>query len=80
VYTNQKDKQEIMFNYFNDLLGTAISRSSTLDLNFFHREGMDLSALEAQILEGEVCETIKALRADQAPGPDGYAGRFYKYC
>jgi hypothetical protein len=76
VYTDQKDKQEIMFNYFNDLLGTAINRSSTLDLNFFHREGMDLSALEAQILEDEVWETIKALPT----GLDGYTGRFYKYC
>lgn len=31
VVTGQEEKQEIMFNHFNDLLGTAIPRSTTLD-------------------------------------------------
>jgi len=51
-----------------------------LDLNFFHREGIDLSALDDPITEDEVWQTIKNLPADRAPGPDGYTGRFYKSC
>lgn len=80
VVTSQAEKEEVMFNYFNEVLGTASPRESTLDLSFFHREGLDLSALEAPITEDEVWATIKAMPSDRAPGPDGYTGRFYKSC
>lgn len=32
VITNQEGKQEIMFDYFDSLLGTALRRSATLNL------------------------------------------------
>jgi len=80
VVTNQEDKQDVMFEYFDGLLGAALPRTSTLDLNFFHREGIDLSALDVPISEEEVWDTIKSLPADRAPGLDGYTGRFYKSC
>lgn len=51
-----------------------------MDLDFFHQEGLDLSALEEPITEDEVWETIKSLPADKATGPDGYTGRFFKAC
>lgn len=72
--TAQHDKQEAFFKYFDGLLGTAVSRASTLNLEFFHWEGLDLSALDAPITEEEVWLTIKDLLADKAPGPDGYTG------
>ena len=80
VVTGQEEKQDVMFNYFDGLLGTALPRSSTLDLSFFHRAGFDLSVLDTPITEEEVWDTIKTLPADRAPGPDGYTGRFYKSC
>jgi hypothetical protein len=79
VITDQDEKQDIIFNFFNGILGTA-ARPSTLDLNFFHRNGIDLTTLEQPILEDEVWATINSLPADRAPGPDGYMGRFYKSC
>lgn len=42
VVTDQEEKQDVMFDYFDGLLGTALPRSSTLDLSFFHRAGFDL--------------------------------------
>lgn len=80
VVTSQSDKGEVMFNYFNKVLGRAIPRSSSLDLSFFHREGMDLSAFEAPITKKDISDTIKSLPADQALGPDAFSGRFYKSC
>lgn len=80
VVTSQEDKQQVMFAYYDGLLGTALASSYTLDLSFFHREGCDLSALEAPITEEEVWEAIKSLPADRALDPDGYTGRFYKAC
>jgi hypothetical protein len=68
-----------MFDYFVDaLLGMALPWSATLDLPFFHREGMDLSALDMIKTEDEVWDTIKSMSADRAPRPDRYTGRFYK--
>jgi len=70
----------VFFEHFEGLIGTPLQRASTLDLNFSHRGGIDLSVLDEPITEDEVWETIKDLPADRAPGPDGYTGRFYKAC
>jgi hypothetical protein len=78
--SSQEDKQNVIFYYFDGLLGSALPRAYTLDLSLFHREGVDLSALDAAISEDEVWDTIKSLPADRAPGPDGYTGRFFKSC
>lgn len=78
IATTQQDKHEAFFSYFEGLLGTAVTRSSTLDLEFFHREGLDLAAIDEPITEDEVWQTIRTLPADRALGPDGYTGRFYK--
>ncbi|WVZ78922.1 LOW QUALITY PROTEIN: hypothetical protein U9M48_026563 [Paspalum notatum var. saurae] len=80
VVTGQEEKQAVFFDYFDGLIGTPVQRASTLNLDFFHREGIDLSALDAPITEEEVWLTIKDLPSDRAPGPDGYTGRFYKSC
>lgn len=80
MVVSQEDKEEAFFSYFNGVLGTALPRASSLDLNFFHRDGVDLSALDDPITEDEVWETIKDLPSDRAPGPDGFTGRFYKAC
>lgn len=80
VATSQHDKQGAFFKYFDGLLGTAMTRSSTLNLDFFHWEGLDLTALDEPITEDEVWQTIKGLPADKAPGPDGYTGHFYNSC
>jgi hypothetical protein len=58
----------------------TLPRTSTLDLNFFHWEGTDVSALDLRICKEEVWDTIGSLLAYRAPGPDGYTGRFYKPC
>uniref|UniRef100_A0A0A9FIG8 Reverse transcriptase domain-containing protein n=1 Tax=Arundo donax TaxID=35708 RepID=A0A0A9FIG8_ARUDO len=80
VLTSQMDKQEVMFEYYDGLLGTEQQRATTLNLQYFHRAGIDLSSLDDPITEDEVWEMIKTLPADHAPGPDGFTGRFYKAC
>jgi hypothetical protein len=78
--TSQEDKHKVLFDFYENLLGTAPSRPASLDLQFFHRDALDLSALDTPITEEEVWETIKSLPSDRAPGPDGFTGRFYKAC
>jgi hypothetical protein len=80
VITDKEEKQDVIFSYFNGILGTAAARSCSLDLNFFHQNGIDLSVLEQPSLDDEVWATINSMTVDGAPGPDGFTGRFYKSC
>jgi hypothetical protein len=80
IVTSQDDQHKILFDLYENLIGTAPNRSATLDLDFFHRASMDSSILDSLITEDEVWETIRSLPADRAPGPDGYTGRFFKAC
>jgi hypothetical protein len=54
VATSQEDKQEIMFNFYENLIGHVVDRSLALNLEAFHRPGLDLSVLDLPITEGEV--------------------------
>lgn len=71
MVTSQDKKHRVMLEFYENLLGTATPRDATLDLAFFHRQGVDLSALDALITESEVWDTIKKMPSDRAPGPDG---------
>jgi hypothetical protein len=78
MITEQEEKKEAVWDFYNSLLGHAQHRSLTLDLQNFHRPAADLSDLDQIIAEEEVWGTIRAMPSDKAPGPDGYTGRFYK--
>lgn len=80
VVTAQQDKHNVLFEYFDGILGTAVHRATSLDLPAFHRAGLDLSVLDEPFTEQEAWATIRSLPADRAPGPDGYTGQFYKTC
>ena len=80
VVTTQQEKHQILFDFFDGILGTAAERTTTLNLEAFHRAGFDLSALDTPFSETEVWTTISSLPADRAPGPDGFIGKFYKSC
>ena len=74
--TAQEEKQQLFFYYFSGLLGTAVPKNATLNLPAFHRIGTDVSFLDLPSLEDEVWATIKSLRSDRAPRPEGYTGQF----
>lgn len=80
LVTSQVDKEEAFFSYFSEVLGTGVPRTTSLNLSFFHQDGLDLLALDDPITEEEVWKTIKSMPLDRALGPDGYTGRFYKAC
>ncbi|KAJ1262446.1 hypothetical protein BS78_09G108200 [Paspalum vaginatum] len=75
IVTSQEEKQQVLHDYYDNLIGTVLMRDTSLDLQFFHRPGLDLSSLDAPIFDDEVWATIASLPPDRAPGPDGYTGR-----
>jgi hypothetical protein len=78
IITDQEEKKEAIWNFYNGLLGTEGQRDLTLDLEVFHRPNADLTDLEQFFTKDEIWNTIKTLPSDKDPGPDGSTGRFYK--
>ena len=58
--TSQEDKHRILYDFYDNLIGSAPIRTASLDLQFFHRNSMDLSALDNPMMSEEVWETIKS--------------------
>jgi hypothetical protein len=77
---SHEEIQEVLNDFFYNLLGSNVQRSFSLNLIACHRDAIDLSSLEAPFSEKEVRDTIGALPFDKAPGPDGFTGKFYKCC
>lgn len=63
IATSQEDKHQIQYDYYDGLLGAAMPRSTTLELQAFHRAGIYLSVLDVPFSEVEVWATIKSLLA-----------------
>jgi len=79
IIIDQEGKQEAVLQFYENLLGTAEVRDHTIDLEALGLQWHDLSVLEEPFSE-EVWTTVKNMPLDQAPGPDGFTGRFYKTC
>jgi exonuclease III len=79
ILVEQEEKQEVVWDFYNNLLGTAVQRNCSLNLAAFHIPTRNLEQLERDVTEAEVWATINSIPSDKAPGPDGYTGRFYKH-
>jgi hypothetical protein len=71
---------EAAHEHFDQLLGTASARDTTLNLAALFGETHDLSDLEEPFTEQEIWAAIKRLPANKAPGPDGFTGEFMRAC
>ena len=80
LVTSQEDKQEVVLNFYDKLLGMVEERNFSINLDEIGVQPTDLSSLEDPFTEEEVWATISDLPLDKAPGPDGFTGRFYKSC
>lgn len=79
IIVDQEGKQEAMLQFYEDLLATTENREHTINLEAIGLQQHDLSVLDEPFSE-EVWNTVKNMPQDQAPGPDGFTGRFYKTC
>lgn len=81
ILTNQDEKEQATFDFYNNLLGAAEQRDFSIDLEQLGILARDLQDdLDEFFTEEEVWTTLKSLPSDKAPGPYGYTDRFYKSC
>jgi hypothetical protein len=80
---NHHEKEEILHDYFVNLMGTKKPRARTFNwdnLNLprlVERQGVEL---DRPFSELEIQLAVKSLPCGKAPGPDGFTSEFYKSC
>jgi hypothetical protein len=77
VYLEEDKKAHLTFSFFDNILGTSASRSSTINLELLDLPQFDLSHLEEHFTEDEVWEVIKSPLPNKAPSPDGFTMCFF---
>jgi signal recognition particle GTPase len=80
VTTSHKDKEEILLNIYENLIGSNVQWTHTNDLAALELQHHDLHMLDASISKEKVWNTIKQLLLDKAPRADGFIGKFYHSC
>ncbi|KAM0913367.1 hypothetical protein ACQ4PT_012221 [Festuca glaucescens] len=78
--TNLPGKVELATGYFMGLMGSAQPREADISLAAVGLGPIDLYALEAQFMESEVWDALRAMPANKSPGPDGFTWEFYRRC
>ena len=77
------EKQRVLQDFFQDLIGKKIHRTQTfqwpqLQLNaLVQLPGLEL---DRAFIENEIQHAIRDLSSEKAPGPDDFTGDFYKHC
>ncbi|XP_066392841.1 uncharacterized protein [Miscanthus floridulus] len=76
--SEEEAKADIVYEYYNGLLGNAFVRQHRIDLSQLDLSRLDLHELVAPFAADEVARVVRETPSDRAPGPDGFSGAFYK--
>lgn len=78
VAIDQEAKADLLFEYFQEAIGTSANRTAAIDLMAIGLAQVDLEHLEHPFTEEEIWSTIKELPRDKSPGTDGFTAEFYR--
>lgn len=78
TFTEEEAKADLVFSYYNGLLGTPFTRTQRINLGLLGLPQLDLSEQAAHFTAAEIAHAIKESPANRAPGPDGFVISFYR--
>jgi hypothetical protein len=78
TFTEEEAKAEIVFSYYDDLLGTPFARAHRLDLSLIGLPTLDLADQVVSFSMDEIIVAVKETPSGRALGPNGLSGAFYK--
>lgn len=76
----QEDKDQEILSFLCSYLGEQRKRSAAINFSLLPEQELDLSELDEPFTEEEIKRAIFQARSDNAPGPDGFIGAFFKKC
>lgn len=77
VFTEEQ-KEEVIFNFFDEVLGRSRVRQGSLNFHTLGIPSIDPSSINESFSEPEVWKVISDMPSEKVPGPDGFTGLFYK--
>jgi hypothetical protein len=83
LHWNHDAKQQILQDYYENLLGKKVRRTLSLQwpsLQMTQLQQLPGMELDRPFSESELEQAIKNLPNEKAPGPDGFTNDFYKAC
>jgi hypothetical protein len=78
VFTEQEEKEDALWKYFDELIGTKKDRPHSLNFQFLGLDAINLSELDLPISSEEAKAALMEMHNDKAPGPDGFTALFFK--
>jgi hypothetical protein len=78
--TTQTQKHHMLFQHFQNHIGSSVQRNHTLNFVELGWQPLQLHHLDLPFSELEVEKTIKALPKQKAHRPDGVIGTFFRAC
>jgi hypothetical protein len=76
VMLHEDRKADIIYNFFDDLLGTPSSQANSINLGILDIPVLQLSELDKWFIEEQVLHVIRSMPPNKATGPDGFTIRF----
>jgi hypothetical protein len=78
TFTEEEAKADIIFCYYNDLLGIGFIQEHRIDLPQLGLPQLDLADQVTPFSVAEVATVVKGTPSNHAPCPDGLNCSFYK--
>lgn len=78
TFNEEEAKADLVFSYYNAILGTPFIRQHRINLSQLGILQLDLSDQAVPFSAEEVAMIVRETPADRAPGPDGFSGALFK--
>lgn len=78
TFSEEEAKAGIVFQFYDNLLGTPFTRLHRINLALLHLPTVDLEHLVIPFTTEEISRVVLDSPSDRAPGPDGFSGAFFK--
>ena len=76
----KQQKAQILWEHFNNLMGTARQRNFSLNWEYLQLPSFNLEHLDAIFTMEELKKAVLEMHDEKSPGPDGFIGGFFKKC
>jgi hypothetical protein len=76
MVTQEEDKADLAFQFYEEILGAPSTRLAAINLETLNLPTLDRVDLSTHFTEAEVWAVISSLPPDKAPGPNGFLAKF----